>query len=86
MPFLKSPYVTYNNHVSFFVPYSINKKFVIFRVYELKIPFIRFSMVSNSMLRVNSFRLILQEKIAKFELSYQKKVLDECISTLEFLL
>ena len=28
--------------------------------------------------------LILQEKIAKFELSHQKKVLDECSSTLEF--
>ena len=27
--------------------------------------------------------LILQEKIAKFELSHQKKVLDECSSTLE---
>ena len=30
--------------------------------------------------------LILQEKIAKFELSHQKKVLDECSSTLEFFL
>ena len=28
--------------------------------------------------------IILQEKIAKFELSHQKKVLDECSSTLEF--
>ena len=27
--------------------------------------------------------LILQEKIAKFELSHQKNVLDECSSTLE---
>ena len=32
------------------------------------------------------FTLILQEKIAKFELSHQKKVLDECSSTLEFFL
>ena len=30
--------------------------------------------------------LILQEKIAKFELGHQKKVLDECSSTLEFFL
>ena len=30
--------------------------------------------------------LILQEKIAKFELSHQKKVLDECSSTMEFFL
>ena len=28
--------------------------------------------------------LILQEKVAKFELSHQKKVLDEYSSTLEF--
>ena len=32
------------------------------------------------------FSLILQEKIAKFELSHQKKVLDECRSILEFFL
>ena len=32
------------------------------------------------------FTLTLQEKIAKFELSHQKKVLDECSSTLEFFL
>ena len=30
--------------------------------------------------------LILQEKTAKFELSHQKKVLDECSSTLGFFL
>ena len=29
---------------------------------------------------------IIQEKIAKFELSHQKKVIDECSSTLEFFL
>ena len=29
---------------------------------------------------------ILQEKIVKFELGHQKKVLDECSSTLEFFL
>ena len=29
---------------------------------------------------------ILQEKIAKFKLGHQKKVLDECSSTLEFFL
>ena len=29
---------------------------------------------------------ILHEKIAKFELGHQKKVLDECSSTLEFFL
>ena len=32
------------------------------------------------------FTLTLQEKIAKFELSHQNKVLDECSSTLEFFL
>ena len=30
--------------------------------------------------------LILQEKFAKFELSHQKGILDECSSTLEFFL
>ena len=34
----------------------------------------------------DKFTLILQEKIAKFDLSHQKKVLNECSLTLKFFL
>ena len=50
----------------------------IFSIFFLK--FLNMSSVDSKI------TLILLEKIAKFELSHQKKVLDECSLTLEFLL
>ena len=66
---------------------TARKNFIFDFFFQFKIVFIFFLRFLNIVCPDQiHFSLILQEKIAKFELSHQKKVLDECSSILEFFL
>ena len=60
------------------------KKIVFDFFFQFKIFYVFFLMFLN--IGLFFFTFILQEEIAKFELSHQNKVLDECSLTLEFFL